>query len=163
MIPQPIDSNILRNYTSFGAQGPQAKNIKENLVSEYFSNGFPTEALPNDLNEITEISDSLKQHMFDAWLKGNDAKFLKLKNKFESLDEDENIQIKNTDYVDPSERQLLSKIFGDLIFDVEYNKTHELHLVIPHDLKEALFDGWTKYGMDFVRILSHYGEFGARL
>jgi hypothetical protein len=98
--------------------------------------------------------------MFDAWIKGNDAKFLKLKHKFEALDVDEKIHIKEKhEYVDPSQRVLLSKIFGDLLTNVSYNDTSKLHLVIPHDLKEALFDDWEKYGMDFVRILSQYGEF----
>ena len=61
-------------------------------------------------------------------------------------------------YVDPSQTAEARKSFGDLIFNVEFNKTHEMHLVVPEDLKEALFDGWQQHGMNFVRVLSHYGE-----
>lgn len=153
MIPQPIDANIIRNYTAFAAH--DVKSAKQRLLSEDFFKDFPIENLPDEINEIDDI---LRQHMFAAWLNGNDEKFNKLKNKFESLDQDENVPVTKLKYVDPSQTAEAHKSFGDLIFNVEFNKTHEMHLVVPEDLKEALFDGWQQHGMNFVRVLSHYGE-----
>lgn len=155
LIPQPIDSSIIRNYTAFVES--DIKKAKERLINEGFLKDFPNETLPN-LNEITEISDVLKQHMFATWLNGNDGQFNKLREKFESLDVDEDVVVKKFLYVDPSQTKEANYFFGDLIFDVQFNKTHQTNLVIPEDLKEALFEGWNEHGMSLIRVLTHYGE-----
>lgn len=153
MIPQPIDASIIRNYTAFAAH--DVKSAKQRLLSEDFFKDFPVESLPAEINEIDDI---LRQHMFAAWLNSNDEKFNKLKNKFEELDKDEIVPVTKLKYFDPSQNAEARKSFGDLIFGVEFNKTHQMHLVVPEDLKEALFDGWNDHGMTFVRVLSHYGK-----
>lgn len=153
LIPQPIDSSIIRNYTSFAAH--DVKSAKQRLLSEDFFKDFPIEKLPNEINDTDDI---LRQHMFAAWLNGNDEKFTNLKNKFESLDKDENVPVTKLKYIDPSQTAEARNFFGELIFEIEFNKTHQMPLVMPEDLKEALFDDWNNHGMSFVRILSHYGE-----
>ncbi len=101
--------------------------------------------------------------MFYEWLRGNNENFKKLREKFKSLEKDDDkSHVKSFTYVDPSEREKLSTTFKDLIFDIEFNKTHQLHMVVPDDLQDALFDGWNSHGMDFVRILNIYGEFMRR-
>lgn len=96
--------------------------------------------------------------MFAAWLKDDNTKFNTLKSKFESLDEDEKLNIQGRLYLDPSKSEEVRKTFGDLMFDVDFNKTSKMHTIIPHDLKEVLFDGWNNLGMNFVRTLTHYGR-----
>lgn len=44
-----------------------------------------------------------------------------------------------------------------LLYKVEVNKTHELHVVVPQQLRQALFDGWEEKGYRFARLLYHYG------
>lgn len=154
LIPQPYESRILRNFTAFAAQ--DLKTAKQRLSNEEFFKDFPSAEL--ELDNLSEINDALKQHMFAAWLKDDTTKFNSLKSKFESLDVDEKQNIRGRQYLDPSKSEEVRKNFGDLMFDVDFNKTSKMHTIIPHDLKEALFDGWDNLGMNFVRILSHYGE-----
>lgn len=95
--------------------------------------------------------------MFAEWLNDNEAKFNKLKEKFDSLDVDERVSIKETIYVDPSQEST-RKLLEGLVFNVQFNKTHQMYLAISEDLKEALFDGWNEHGMSLVWVLSNYGE-----
>lgn len=65
--------------------------------------------------------------------------------------------MKGKESLDPTSYEQVNSSISPLITDLEVNKTHELHVVVPQKLRQALFHGWEEKGYSFARLLYHYG------
>jgi hypothetical protein len=132
------------------------KEERVNILSEEFFKDFPSLELPA-LDNITEIDEALRQHLFAEWLKVDHAKFNELREKFNEIyNVDEKI-IRQV-FIDPSNLNKVKEAIGEVIDNVQFNKTDVMHLVIPYKLKQALFEGWSDRDYNFVQMLVHYCE-----
>ena len=129
---------------------------KNQLRHEDYVKDFSKIVLP-DLKTIEALDESFRQHLFAQWVLGNDdaPRFTELKAKFHDLTGKP--QAKRKESLDPTNYEQVKISIPNLITDVEVNKTHELHVVVPEHLRQALFDGWEEKGYSFARLLYHYG------
>ncbi|KAG5673793.1 hypothetical protein PVAND_003811 [Polypedilum vanderplanki] len=157
IIPQPISSSVVRNFTTLGYGTEELKQMRTKIADEEFFKNFLEVELP-ELEQVNEITEPLRKHMFVEWLKNDNSKrFNELKAKFHSLyNEDE--KAKSVIELDPSKVDVVKNAVGELIDDVQFNNTHIMHIIIPNKLRFALFEGWKDQNYGFVRLLSHYAK-----
>lgn len=115
-----------------------------------------------DLETITAINESFRQHLFAQWIlnKDDEPRFKALTSKLHNLTEKHPSTQKN--YLDPTNYDLVNQL-GELIVDVEVNKTSKIKVAIPQDLRFALFDGWDNNGFIIIRVLYYYGKRNQRI
>lgn len=116
------------------------------------------------LETIEQIDESFRQHLFAQWVMDDDKKedFEELKTKLKSF-ADNNAQFKNKENLDPTNYEYVNSKVGDLITEMDYNKTNTVRVVIPRALREVLFKGWEEKGFNFIRLLSHYGAISSTI
>lgn len=109
-----------------------------------------------DLDTITEIDETFRQHLFAEWLNKDNKQFNVLKSKFNELSEKQ--ETKGFVYLDPSKTEEVKNAVGDLLTEVQFNNTHLMNVIIPKALRNALFQGWNERGNQVVRLLYPFGE-----
>lgn len=130
--------------------------FKNHWKQQGFVKDFLKVDLP-DLKTIEALDDSYRQLLFAHWVTNdNSQKFSDLKSKFQNLAEKPNFKRKES--LDPTDYELVKGAVGDLITDFEFNKTHGIHVLVPHHLRLVLFSGWEEQGYGFARMLYHYGN-----
>lgn len=156
LVPQPVATSVVRNYTSLALPLEDLPKLKAQLRQEDFVKDFSKIVLP-DLKTIEAIDESFRQHLFAQWTLNNDdsPRFIELKAKFHNLTGKPHVKRKES--LDPTSYEQVNNSISSLITNVEVNKTHELHVVVPQSLRQALFDGWDEKGYSFARLLYHYG------
>jgi len=153
--PQIVSSSVVRNFTTFSASYDGLKDAKAALKNEEFFKSLQSNELPDILN-ITENSEEFRKHLFAEWFDKDQREFQELKSKFHEFHKKQ--KIKDTFYLNPGLHENTKKRLGDLVFSVQYNKTHLMDVVIPEMLKNALFEGWNEHGMKILKVLYHYGK-----
>lgn len=109
-----------------------------------------------DLDAIETLDESFRQHVFAQWITHQEDKprYKDLQKKLHKLipkaGPSEKLDLNPTNY------DLVKSTIGELITEVEYNKTQNIKIVVPEALRLALFDGWETKGINFIRILYHY-------
>lgn len=156
LVPQPVSASVVRNFTTLAYPFGEIQKAKQDLKEEDYVKDFLKVELPA-LDTIEEIDESFRQHLFAQWVM-NDKKenFQELKTKLKTFS-DETV-IKHKEYLDPTNFELVNAKVGDLLTEVDFNKTHAVKFVVPKALRKVLFKGWEDKGYSFVRLLSHYGE-----
>lgn len=156
LVPQPVATSVVRNFTSLALPLEDLPKVKAQLRQEDFIKDFSKVVLP-DLKTIEAVDESFRQHLFAQWTLKNDnsARFSELRERFHELTGKPHAVKKES--LDPTDYEQVKNSISRLITDVEVNKTHELHVVVPHNLRQALFDGWEEKGYSFARLLYHYG------
>lgn len=130
--------------------------MKAHFQNEESVKNFYKIDLPS-LETIESIDQSFRHHLFAQWIFNNENKprFAELKSKLHSFIEKP--QIKRKEVLDPSDYERVNESIGSLITEVEVNKTHEIHVVVPEALRFALFEGWNEKGFNLISLLYHYG------
>lgn len=109
-----------------------------------------------DLDTIETLDESFRQHVFAQWITHQEDKprYKDLQKKLHKLIPKPEKSEKQT--LDPTNYDLIKSTIGELITEVEYNKTQNIRIVVPEALRLALFEGWETKGINFIRILYHY-------
>ena len=157
LVPQPTAAFVVRNFTSLAATYDEIDKIRSQIKNEEPVKSFQTVTLP-DLDKIEEIDESFRQHLFAEWVSKNENKprFRELKTKLHELTP--KAAMTDKIYLNPTKTDEVTKLIGELITDIKVNTTFELHVVVPQDLRFALFEGWEEMGSKFGRLLYHYGN-----
>lgn len=156
LVPQPVASSVVRNFTSLAVPLDELPKFKTHLKQQDYIKEFLKVDLP-DLNTVEAIDESFRKLLFAQWVvNDNSKKFSDLKTKFQNLTGKP--QFKRRESLDPTDYELVKATVGALITDIDVNKTHGIHVLVPHDLRLALFEGWEEQGYSFARMLYHYGK-----
>lgn len=156
LVPQPVALSVVRNFTSLAVPLDDLPKFKSHLKQQDYVKDFMKVDLP-DLKTVEAIDDSFRQLLFAQWIMNdNSQKFSDLKTKFQNLTGKP--QFKRKESLDPTDYELVKATVGSLITDIEFNKTNSIHVLVPQNLRLALFEGWEEKGYSFARILYHYGK-----
>lgn len=129
--------------------------------AEFAKEKFVDDFLKAELNEteaINTIDENFRQQLFGHWVTKNErnSEFQKLRNRLWELIVNKP-RAQRLTYLDPSNFEDVNESIGDLITNIEFNKTHHIYVVVPEALREVLFKDWEENGLRFIRLLSHFG------
>lgn len=157
LVPQPVSASVVRNFTTLAYPLGEIKKVKEELKEEDYVKDFLKVELPA-LDSIEEIDESFRQHLFAQWVMNDKTEnFAALKTKLKTFSDGRQTVVKRKEYLDPTNFELVKGKVGDLITEVDYNKTNTVKFVVPKALRLVLFKEWEDKGYSFIRLLSHYG------
>ncbi|CRK86823.1 CLUMA_CG000652, isoform A [Clunio marinus] len=158
VVPQPVSTSVVRNFTTLSISSlDDLEEAKEKVKQEDYFKDFLKVDSP-DIMSIESIDENFRKYLFAQWILNKDDKpeFAKLRNKLHSFMEKPHI--KHKQMLDPTNYDQVKHTLNELITEVEVNKTHSLHVVVPNDLRFALFDDWEGKGLDLVHLLSNYAK-----
>lgn len=157
-MPTPVGTWVVRNFTTLAAPDKDLNSLKTQLKQDAEIKPFLSIEMP-DLAALEELDNSLKQYLFAQWLEDNQktTDFKNARTKLKSFFKD-NSKAKRF-FLDPTQYASVNATIGpDLISNYDFNQTTKVNLVIPRNIRDALFDGWENEGFHLIKILGHYGN-----